>query len=436
MKALEQLDRTILLCRDHTAEGLSDEQICRGFLSTRVLCISDSPNLSSHGGQTALITLVSLLSRMGMQVALSVPDVPLIRPQPPLPPLPGSSVRNALTAISDALVTGATVSGCSEFDPDLIFVLGDSAVGGQRQVPYWRLSGDDWGGAVGLEGELPVRRWTIEWPIGAMVSAALAAGEAFKFTMRRFPLRSQLDQRLFEPSRGCGWHFGSVPIPQGVLDFGEVDVVSAGAICQAALYALLRLPNAWMKGRIFDGDRTDPSNLNRNMLTLLRDVGAGKSHLVALRSLPNFHLTAIPEPFAGASGTEPILAPRVLVGVDHIPSRWGVQRCAPGWVGVSGTTHLGVLSHRPGEPCSGCLHFKDDPADGGRVPTVSFVSFWAGLAMAVRLIREAIGFPYPAGQQQLWMVPLRMDGNHAGVWMRVAPRQRCPVGCGPSVAAA
>src|SRR5271156_99465 len=84
MTAIEELNRTILLCRDYVADALSDAEICRCLQSVRVLCVSDKQNVSSHSGQTALVTLVSLLSRMGMQVGLTIPGVGMISKQPPL----------------------------------------------------------------------------------------------------------------------------------------------------------------------------------------------------------------------------------------------------------------------------------------------------------------------------------------------------------------
>lgn len=71
-----------------------------------------------------------------------------------------------------------------------------------------------------------------------MVSAVLAAGEAFEHVMRRLPLRSNTDQIFFQASRYCSWDFDSIPIPEQGVNFSEVDIVSAGAISQAALYAL------------------------------------------------------------------------------------------------------------------------------------------------------------------------------------------------------
>src|SRR5713101_6620444 len=116
MTAAEQLSRTILLCRDYVEDGLSDEEICDCLQSVRVLCVSDMRNLSSHSGQTALVTLVSLLNRMGMQVLLALPAVAMLSAQPPLS---GSSLREALIASSETLIHGATVRDDCNVNPDV-----------------------------------------------------------------------------------------------------------------------------------------------------------------------------------------------------------------------------------------------------------------------------------------------------------------------------
>jgi hypothetical protein len=429
MSALEELNRTILLCRDYAANGLSDEEICQQFQSLHVLCVSDLRNLSSHSGQTALVTTVLLLSRMGMQVGLRLPDVPMLLPQTPLS---GASICRALIASSEGLVTGATVCVDIKFNPDLIFVLGDTKIS-VGSVPIWRLSGGDWYGGLAPNVAGQTQGWTAEWPIGSMVSATLAAGEAFKFVMHRLQLAKQADHVFFEPSSACSWNFDSVAIPSEGVHLGEVDIISAGAISQSALYALMRLPKIEMWGRIFDDDLTAKSNLNRNMLTLGGDVGSLKVDVVANRCSAKLKLEPVTTRFVGRSvGAR--LAPRVLVGVDDIPSRWEVQRNAPGWVAVSGTSHFNISSsdHASGEPCSGCLHFIDDAAGANPIPTVCFISFWAGLAMTVRLVREALGSPYPRNRQHLWLTPLRMDQPHAAMWFPVARHRNCPVPCSDS----
>jgi hypothetical protein len=426
MTAIEELNRSILLCRDYVSDRLSDEQICRCLQSVRVLCVSDENSLSSHSGQTAIVTLVSLLSRMGMQVGLTIPDVRMLSIQAPLS---GSHLRTALIASSERLITGATVGVGSDMTADLVFVLGDTEIdAGQR--PLWRLTGSDWEGSLAMDESAGSRGWSTTWPVGAMVSATLAADEAFKFAMGRLPLRNEGDRIFFEQSISCGWDFGPAPTPFAELDVGEVDVVSAGAICQAALYALVRFPHLRMRGRVFDDDVTGSTNLNRNMMSLATDVGRSKVQVVVRNCEgTGLRLVPIPRRFVGKD-CEGGFRRRVMVGVDDIPSRWEVQRQARGWVGVSGTSHFNISSsaHSPGAPCCGCLHPVDD-AGTNLVPTISFISFWAGLAMAVRLVREVVGGTYPPERQHLWLSPLRMDSPHAAMWSPVAPREDCPVKC-------
>ncbi|HKV23189.1 MAG TPA: hypothetical protein VJN93_01230 [Candidatus Acidoferrum sp.] len=427
MSAIEQLNRTILLCRDYVSDALSDGSICQGFQSVRALCVADATNLSSHSGQSCLTTVVALLSRMGMQVTLRIPEISMIRRQSPFR---GTLLRDSLLASSNNLISGATVQqDTSEREPDLIFVLGDSAIE-ERPCPTWRLRGSEWHGAMTQRSTL-APRWSGEWPIGAMTSAALAAGEALKFVMRRLPLRRKDDLVFFEPSPESNWDFGSITIPAGELDLGEVDIVSAGAISQAALYALLRLPQVRIAGRIFDDDTTSTTNFNRNMLTLVGDADSAKVRLVADRCSPEFGLTPKYQRFVAGAPESRQLAPYVLVGVDDIPSRWQVQRCTSGVLIVSGTSHFSISSscHGPGQPCCGCQHPLDDRGGPTEIPIASFISFWAGLAMAVRLIRRAVGAGYGLDRQHLWLTPLRMDQPHAAVWSPVARRRDCPVQC-------
>ncbi len=426
MTATQQLNRMILLCRDYIVA--SDDEICGAFQSLRVLCVSDLRNLSSNSGQTALITLVSLLARMGVRVWLHIPEVRLLVPDPLLS---GPALQSALIESSETHIVGATVQEDSGIRADLTFVLGDTVTNsGSRS---WRMTGHEWYGCIAADGMTIPQPWIAEWPIGSMVSAALAASEAFKLVMRRLPFRQRTDQVFFEPSATCSWKFDPVTIPSSDLRLGEVDVISAGAICQAALYVLMRMPRVRMWGRVFDDDETGPSNLNRNMLTNASDTGL-KVDIVARRCRSQLSLRPIPHRFAVPFSETPPLARKVLLGVDDIPSRWAAQRSAHGWLGVSGTSHFNVSSseHTPGKPCCGCLHPLDDPTNMDLIPTVSFVSFWAGLVMVVRLIRQVLGRPLPDSKHHLWLTPLRLDLPHAGMWLPIAPHAKCPVGCAAS----
>jgi len=362
---------------------------------------------------------------MGMQVALSIPEVEMIGPQPPLTTGP---LRATLFAMSESLIPGASVQGDIGFQPDIVFVLGDTEF--DRTQLFWRLNGDAWAGSLQM-GEIESRPWRSDWTVGSMISAALAANEAFKFAVRGLPLRDQGNDVFFEPSRACGFDFGEITLSQEIVDLGRVDVISAGAITQSALYALLRFPSVRMSGRIFDDDITADSNMNRNMLSVRADIGTAKAQLVADICADRFQFQAIRSRFTGTGTEIGDLASRVLIGVDDIPSRWQVQRRSSGWLAVGGTSHFSISSsdHSSASPCCGCLHPVDDLAGGNPIPTISFVSFWAGLATAVRLLREGVGQPYGPSQQHLWLTPLRLDQPHAAMWLPVVAVSNCPVSC-------
>jgi hypothetical protein len=61
---------------------------------------------------------------------------------------------------------------------------------------------------------------------------------------------------------------------------------------------------------------------------------------------------------------------------------------------VSGTSHFFAMaaSHHPAGPCTGCTHPIDECADDP-IPTISFVSLWAGILRALDLLNEASGRP-------------------------------------------
>jgi hypothetical protein len=169
------------------------------------------------------------------------------------------------------------------------------------------------------------------------------------------PLRNSSDAVFFEPSFSSSWNVDQISVPLGeCIDLGFVDFVSAGAISQAALFALSRFPSIEMSGRIFDDDIddiTEASNLNRNMLTVASDLGEPKVQIASKHRSAGVHLQPVVGRFPGHT-SDTRLAGRVAVGVDDIPSRWKVQEKAPNWMAVGGTSHYNVFvfgSHA-GEP--------------------------------------------------------------------------------------
>jgi molybdopterin/thiamine biosynthesis adenylyltransferase len=193
---------------------------------------------------------------------------------------------------------------------------------------------------------------------------------------------------------------------------------------------LLRLP-IQLAGRLFDGDVAELSNVNRQLLYRRSDFGFKVD--IVKRFAESF--TPVPEPFTASASTRfGPLSRLVLVGVDDIPARWDVQRASRGWLGVGATSHFSasISSHEPGAPCAGCLHPRDEGGIDGPIPTVSFVSFWAGLVLAVQFLRAIGGSDYSARRRHLWLSPLRLDQANAALWLPIAPRRDCPVSCSVS----
>jgi hypothetical protein len=219
-----------------------------------------------------------------------------------------------------------------------------------------------------------------------------------------------------------------------LLRLGNIDAISGGAITNAALFALLRMPGISGAVRVIEHDLLAISNLNRYALARLSMVTWPKATVLEAFSTSGLRIARRVEKLDPTTLAQlGPMAPRILVGVDHIPSRWLAQRAAgPGWVCVGSSSHDFVLvsTHPVGAPCAGCVHPVDDDFTGD-TPTVSFVSFWAGLVQALELVAHAGGRAGArARSTEIW--PFGLD-NPRGI--RPYPHAAvasCPVRCAAS----
>ncbi|HXA54003.1 MAG TPA: hypothetical protein VNV37_03920, partial [Solirubrobacteraceae bacterium] len=200
------------------------------------------------------------------------------------------------------------------------------------------------------------------------------------------------------------------------------------AIANAILFSLSRIPNATGVTRILEDTSSDHSNLNRYQLLRRSEVGEWKVKALQQADLGKLRVTGSPVRYDERSrarvGT---LAPVVLVGVDHIPTRWFIQTQHDGWLAIGATTHWSAMAsfHHPENACAMCLHPHDDPTDT-LVPTVAFVSFWSGLLAAAYFARRAAGEQIALAEQQVFLTPLRPES----AWKApVSRRLGCPI-CG------
>jgi hypothetical protein len=429
----EALDRTALLLRLDAFPGLGadrDAELVDVLRSFGVRIVADRANLASPNGQTALVTLVCQCAMLGLRIDLDVPDARQLVPQPPLDAnLP---LASALAAWTNALFPGCLSRVAA---PLLTFAIGDTATIRATEPAVHVTGAED---VAALAGDRTgATRWHGVGPWGPIGAGAAAAAEAMRAAIPT--LAAELDQPLphditwkprpFTPLRR------PLPGPNG-RPVGPVDLVSAGAITHATLYTLLRVPGFAAELRTIDPDILARSNTNRYPLARADDLELPKVDQLADFATDAVRIRGVrrrlDEDTLAVFGD---LAPRVLVGVDDIPTRWLVQQQKPAWVGVGATSHAFVVvsDHLPGHPCAGCVHPLDDGNQLEEIPTIGFVSLWAGLLLAATLLApDAATRP---GTRRIEAHPMGLYGPDGVKLLPQVHNARCPV-CGPQTSAA
>lgn len=418
MNELSVLTRTALLVERDFFPGLREAEILAGLGSLRVQVLAGEDTASTVAGQSAIATTLVLIDQLGADVALEVPEIELLSAQPPFPSVAG--LAQTLEEGSKGLVRPARLG--RHDDPDLSIVLGTGASLVAPRQPCCFLAAEDFSACLhpwAAPGEI---RATL--PFGPILAGVLAAAESFRLAVTRIGAAygvKPLGEHYLGPIRPARVELPAFRL--GPLELGRVDAISAGAITNAVLFALLRVPSLAAEIDIYDDDAISLDNLNRCGLFTRADQGCTKVETLCGFAAEELRLRPRARRFEKGGS----LAPRVIVGVDHIPSRWSVQRAAPGWLGVAGTSHFAAIAseHLPGGPCAGCLHPVDDPTEGP-VPTVSFVSALAGTLLAHRLLASAAGL---APVDPTWAWALALFEQRGLTEIGLTGDCRCPVGC-------
>ncbi|WP_432885211.1 hypothetical protein ACQPYH_00990 [Kribbella sp. CA-245084] len=420
----EALARTALLLRLDVfhSDPSDDPRIVAGLRASTARVVADQNNLMSYAGQTALVTLCGQLAMFGMHIDLDVADVALVRSQPPLT---GDRIGQALSEyLADLMPSGNSPSTRA----DVTFALGDTHVAGV----HVRVAGNDGRVQVGNSSDCNIR-WVGDDPVTAMAASTTAAADGVRASVPRVAEHLGVSaQQSGSWSRELGREVAldlRYLLPGEFQDLGDIDLISGGAISNAALFTLLRLQTVRAAVRVIEPDTFAASNLNRYALGRRSHVNLAKVDV--LESFGSEALAIVGVKHHLDDDTAAILGPlssRVLVGVDDIPSRWAAQRLASGLVVVGSTSHdyVVVSAHPVGGPCAGCTHPKND--DGiGDIPTISFVSFWAGMLQALELLRYARLPETAASRSEIY--PLSLDKPRGLYAYRQGAAPTCPVRC-------
>jgi hypothetical protein len=416
---------TLLLNREYFDGKASEPAIADGLLATTIRLHANQANLVTRAGQAALITAFGLIARMGIGVELAIADVGVIDL---VAPLRRPTLGDALIDLGSDLVPGTTVR-TEHGEADLTIALGDTPCGDE---PALRVFADELSCAI-LDGSQPVSRIAADWPLGAFAAAAAVAPIVLEGALPRIEATTGL-RRTTKPQPSPGPPvtldlrelFPGLPIRAGRA--GRLDLVSGGAITNALLFVLLRLPGFSATARVIEAQDADLSNVNRYMLLRASHQGMPKTRQLEAASSEAIHIIGVRELFT--KETRHRLAPlaaRVLVGVDNVEARWWVQEEWPERLCVGATQAMiaETTTHRPGGPCAACLHADPLPA-GEAIPTISFVSFWAGLLQACELLSD-LEREQPARRVMLW--PFALGGPVRYHVTSLRASNRCPIAC-------
>lgn len=419
----EALDRTLRLMRDELNTEVEDSMLLAALTGTEVVLVADSRNLESHSAQCAFVTAALLMARSGHRVYLAAPDVPLIGAQPPLR---GRNLVSSLLEIGTDLLPGIGFSvHAPRGNAALCVCFGDTA-------PRFRarrmlvVNASAWSAQLGIVPSS--EHWmAADWPLGTLAAGALVSVEAFKAAMWRVRDFAR-DEALFDALFAFTDSVRLQLAPENAghaKDLGRFDFVSGGAITNAALYVLARIPGVEGLGRVIEPESGDLSNLNRYALLRRSEIGQYKGYVLRSLMPSPLELQPITERYEGEYIPElGEFAPSVLVGVDDIPIRWKVQQQNPPWLGIGATTHWESMAsfHERNLACARCLHPRDEPTVAP-IPTVAFVSFFSGLTLASYFLRLRSGEPSPSSEQYTYFSPIRPEQFRR---FPVAVRIDCP----------
>jgi hypothetical protein len=402
-----------------------DHQIVMGLRATRIRLVAGAKCAASQGGRTALVTLYAQLAMLGFGIDLDIPEAALVAPQPPLE---GDRLVAGLEAYGRQL-WGSTPAG-SGGTPQLTIAVGGKAAGADITVSW----ATDAAFVFPAAAELPPPAATgLPFsPLGAAAAAAASgARAAIPIVAEHLGIPLPTAPRWLDPvGRRISLALSRLVGPIDP-DLGWCDAISGGAITSAALYVLLRVPGLSGRLRIIEDDILEASNLNRYALALRRHLGWEKAAALAEWSTETF--TVEPSALRLTAETAVQLrpfAPIVLAGVDDIAARWLAQGASGSgrlYVGATSHDYVLVSEHVPGGACAGCVHPRNDPAVD-EIPTIGFVSLWAGLAQAAFVLGRSPSLSGRAAD----VAPLGLEGRRGLRPYIPLPHPRCPLACSAS----
>lgn len=430
--ALRQaLDRTLRLVVNDFFDGVPNATAqVADRLSAATVRLRVTPEAAQTvAGQAATVTTAMLLLRLGITVELDAPNVPLRRR---IAPLREGGLCDALEEFGSDVMPDVSLRPAGGERPLRAVTIGSDTKLQDKRAERWWVAATPEQAAVGTSPNGMITDGAGP-PFAALHASAVVVAEVFKAILR--PLEAQSSDRvgfarLFRPAAPLVLRFPFAFVPDAAcVTAPRLVLVSGGAVTHAALYALQWWLPASSEVVVLDRDVVDASNLNRYMLLRRSLAVTGVAKVAQLRSALDgvLAVTPVSKALAPDNGTVELLrAAHVIVGADDIPVRWLAQECGPAWLGVGATTHFDamVTHHSPGLSCARCAHPTNDPTTG-LLPSIGFVSLWAGVGVASRFAGLLAGRIPEARHQSEYAWLMRADAEEFPCRSRIDSRDHC-----------
>lgn len=355
-----------------------------------------------HSESSALLTLVAanLLLRLPFHVRLRVPEAgsAVI-----VPPYTGQSIKHAARRL--ALDLQKEVSWDKAPNTNEVSITIDTP----RERSTFHFAAEGWIARVSAE---PLA-FTYEGNASAVHTAAcVATSECLRAWARMAAaLGAAIGQRFerdcarIEAARINLWRPGTnLQGPATFPQLPAIDWVGSGAVTQGALAVLYAMPHQIPTGRIFDPKMIDEPDLNRSILSFVRDIERDKPSVVTRHLEATSELVAIPEKYPCGDDS----LPWIVCGADDVAVRPTCQTLWPDALVVVSTEAMfaRVTCHRSNLRtfCAGCFH--SDRNDDAPAPTIGPTSVLAGAVAVSLLYRLALQDPVPGC---IDLLSLRMD---------------------------
>lgn len=337
------------LAASHLLPGYDSEAFKRVLEAQVVGIIFDDDAVKTSEGKVTLELAVNLLARLYPRIAVAAWGDDSRRE--------GMRLHELARAINPQIEIAETVDAAT-----VCLAVGSSS--GPADLPVTYMGSDGW--IVGVSPNTPVGSGNSGNPLGACAAACFGAADVF---------RTVFSDQLQNMTSDAGWRSSlldlgldgdGLPNPDlQAVDIGESHLVGVGAIGNAFVWALARMP--FLRGtlHLVDHEEVDTTNPQRYVLTDLTDVGASKVD-IARQALADTHLTVYPHPLTWGQYLHQRAdwnLERVAVALDTPEDRCAVQAALPRWIANAWTQpeDLGVSRHAfiDDQACLMCLYMPD-----------------------------------------------------------------------------